>query len=79
MTSLTNFCHNYHVTPSRNKRRTFSTVGKLYSMVLFDIFKAENYHCCYHSLIYFSKGEADVKATEPNFFQSFFFLNLMLF
>ena len=26
MTLLTNFCHNYHVTPSSNKRRTLSTI-----------------------------------------------------
>ena len=25
MTSLTDFCHNYHVTPSSNKRRTLLT------------------------------------------------------
>ena len=47
-----------------------------YSLVLLDIFKAENYYCCYHSLIYFSKGEKMSKLLKLTFFKVFFLLFL---
>ena len=65
MTSLTNFCYNYHVTPSSNKRRTLSTIVR---SAFIGIVKAENYYCCYHSLIYFSKGEKMSKLLRLTFF-----------
>ena len=75
-TSLNNFCHDYHVTPSSNKRRTLSTTVRSVLLVSLNIFKAENYYCCYHSLIYFSKGEKMSKLLRLTFFKVFFLLFL---
>ena len=58
MTSLTNFRHNYHVRPyTQISTAPSQQQCEAYSLVLLDIFKAENYYCFYHSLIYFSKEE----------------------
>ena len=66
-TSLNNFCHDYHVTPSSNKRRTLSTTVRSVLLGIV-IVKAENYYCCYHSLIYFSEGEQMSKLLKLTFF-----------
>ena len=70
MTLLTNFCHNYHLTPSSNKRRTLSTIARGICIGIIIV-------VIIHSFI--SQRGIDVKATEANLFQSFFFFNLIFF
>ena len=79
MTSLTNFCHNYHVTPSSNKRRTLSTTVQSVFIGIVRHFWSWKFLLLLSFIDLFLNGEIDVKATEANFFQSSFFLILMSF